>query len=147
VDDQRRNQMGEKLVIHCKGPREIVVRYNKYVINVKLFRTGAFDVEKRTQNSGACVPIVDGNTYFWKLIEVIEVEYFDRTKYVMFKCKLVDSTKDKGYMVDEYGLIFVNFKNLVHKGEIIIDEPYVLTSQVDHIFYIEDERDRDWLAL
>jgi hypothetical protein len=91
-----------------------------------------------------CISIVDGNTYFGKLIEVIEVEYFDRTKYIMFKCKWVDSTKDKGYMVDEYGLISVNFKNLVHKGEIITDEPYVLTSQVDHVFYVEDERDRDW---
>jgi hypothetical protein len=36
--------------------------------------------------------------------------------------------RDKGYKVDEYDLIFVNFKNLVHRGEMIINEPYVLTS-------------------
>jgi hypothetical protein len=117
------------------------------VVSGKLFHTLAFDVRKRTQNNGVCVPTVDGDTYFEKLIEVIEVEYFDRTKYVLFKCKWVDSTRDKGYKVDEYGLIFVNFKNLVHKGEMITDEPYMLTSQVDQVFYVEDERDRDWLAL
>ena len=134
VDDQQRNEMGEKLVMHRRGPREIAVRYNKYVVNGKLFHTLAFDVGKRTQNSSVCVPTVDGNTYFEKLIEVIEVEYFDRTKYVMFKCKWVDSTRDNGYKVDEYDLIFVNFKNLVHMGEMINDEPYVLTSQVDQVF-------------
>jgi hypothetical protein len=39
--------------------------------------------------------------------------------------------RDKGYKMDKYGLIFVNLKNLVHKREMIINEPYVLTSQVD----------------
>jgi hypothetical protein len=38
----------------------------------------------------------------------------------------------------------VNFKNLVHKGEMIINEQYVLTSQVDQVFYIEDQRGQDW---
>jgi hypothetical protein len=47
--------MGEKLVMHCRGPRETAVRYNKYVVNGKLFRTVAFDVEKRTQNSGVLI--------------------------------------------------------------------------------------------
>jgi hypothetical protein len=107
--------MGEKLVRHCRGPREIAIRYNKYVVNGKLFRTIAFDVGKRMQNSSVCVPTVDGDTYFGKLIEVIEVECFDRTKYIMFKYKWADSTRDKGYKVDEYDLIFVNFKNLVHR--------------------------------
>ena len=94
-----------------------------------------------------CVPTVDGDTYFRKLIKVIEVEYFNRTKYVIFKCKWADSMRDKGYKVDEYGLIFVNFKNLVHKGKMITDEPYMLTSLVDQVFYIEDERDRDWACI
>jgi hypothetical protein len=79
--------MGEKLIMHCRGPRETAVRFNKYVVNGKLFHILAFDVGKRRQNRGMCVPTVDGDTYFGKLIEVIEVEYFDRTKYVIFKCK------------------------------------------------------------
>jgi hypothetical protein len=144
ANDERRNELGGKLVMHCRGPREIAVRYNKYVVNGKLFRTLAFDVGRVSQNSGVCVPTVDGITYFEKLIEVIEVEYYDRTRYVLFKCKWADNTKGKGYKEDKYGLTFVNFKNLVHKGEMITDEPYVLTSQVNQVFYVEDERDRDW---
>jgi hypothetical protein len=90
------------------------------------------------------MPTIYGVMYFGKLIEVIEVEYYDRTRYVLFKCKWVDSTRGKGYKEDEYGLIFVNLKTLVHKGEMITDEPYMPTSQVDQVFYVEDERDRDW---
>jgi hypothetical protein len=81
---------------------------------------------------------------FEKLTEVIEVEYFDKTKYIMFKCDWADRTRDRGCKVDEYGLIFVNFKNLVHRREMITDKPYVLTSQVDQAFYVKDESDRDW---
>ena len=77
MDDQQNNELGGKLVIYCRGPRETAVRYNKYVVNGKLFCTLAFDVGKRSQNSGVCVPTVGGITYFGKLIEVIEVEYYD----------------------------------------------------------------------
>ena len=83
------------------------------MINGKLFHTLAFDVGKMTHNSGMCVLTVDNETYFRKLAEVIEVEYFDRTKYVMFKCDWTKNTRDR--------------------GEQITDEPYMLTSQVDQI--------------
>jgi hypothetical protein len=41
--------MGEKLVMHCRGP---MVHYNIYVVNDNLFCTIAHDVRKRSQNSG-----------------------------------------------------------------------------------------------
>jgi hypothetical protein len=114
------------------------------MVNGKLFHTLEFDVRKRSQNSGVCMTTVDGEMYFGKLIEVIEVEYFDKTKYILFKCKWANSTRGKGYKEDEYDFIFVNFKNLAHKGEMITDEPYVLMSQVDQVSYVTDERDRNW---
>jgi len=48
--------------------------------------------------------------------------------------------------VDEYGPVLVNFKKLVHRGELITDEPYLLTSQVDQVWYGEDEKDPDWAS-
>jgi hypothetical protein len=77
--------MTEKLVMHCRGSKETSVRYNRYVVNDKLFRTIAHDASKRTQNSGVCVSTVGGLTYYGKLTGIIEVKYYDRTKYVMFK--------------------------------------------------------------
>jgi hypothetical protein len=65
------------------------------------------------------------------------VEYYDRTKYVMFKCDWADNTRAMGYKVDKNGLMLVNFKNLIHKGELITDESYVLTFQVNQVFYVQ----------
>jgi hypothetical protein len=62
----------------------------------------------------------------------------------MFKCDWADNTRDMGYKVDKNGLMLVNFKNLIHKGELTIDESYMLTSQVNQVFYVEDERNPNW---
>jgi hypothetical protein len=40
--------------------------------------------------------------------------------------------------------VLVKFNHLIHRGELITNEPYVLTSQVDQFFYVEDERNPDW---
>ena len=82
MNDRQRMAMGDKLVMHSKGPMVSAVQYNKYVVNGKLFRTIAHDVKKRSQNSGVCMPTVDGKTYYRKLTHIIEVEYYDRTKYI-----------------------------------------------------------------
>jgi hypothetical protein len=140
LDDQRRTEMTEKLVMHYRGPKETIVRYNKYVVNDKLFWTVTHDAGKKTQNSGMCVPNVDGLTYYEKLTDIIKVEYYNRTKYVMFKCDWADITRDRAYKVDEYDMVLVNFNHLVHRRDRETDDPYVLTLQVDQVFYVEDER-------
>jgi hypothetical protein len=52
----------------------------------------------------------------------------------------------QGFRIDDYDLVFVNFNHLVHKGELITDDPYVLTSQVDQVFYVEDGRNLNWVG-
>jgi len=65
----------------------------------------------------------------------------------LFKCDWADTTRDIGYKVNEYGLVFVNFKKLVHTRKLITDESYVLTTEVDQVFYVEDERDPGWACV
>jgi len=97
-----------------------------------------------TQNSGMWIPTIDGLTYYGKLTDIIEIEYYDRTKYVMFKSDWANTTRDKGYKVDEYSMVLFNFNLLVHRGDRETNDPYVLTSQVDQLFYVEDERNLGW---
>jgi hypothetical protein len=132
--------------MHCRGLKERAVKYNRYVVNEKLLCMVAHDVGRRTQNSGICVPTVEGETYYGQLTDIVVVEYYDRTTYVLFKCNWADPTIDKGFRIDDYGLVFVNFNHLVHMGELITDEPYVLTSQVDQVFYFEDGRNPTWVC-
>jgi hypothetical protein len=70
--------------MHCKRLMVSAFHYNKYMVNRKLFRTIAHDVEKRLQNSCVCVSTIDGEMYYAKITQIIEVEYYDRTKYVLF---------------------------------------------------------------
>jgi hypothetical protein len=91
------------------------------------------------------VPTIDGEMYYRKLTQIIEVEYYDKTKYVLFKCGWADNTRDRGYKVDMYGLMLVNFKNLVHKGVTEqVEQMYVLTIQVEQVFYIKNEMNPNW---
>jgi len=39
--------------------------------------------------------------------------------------------------------VFVNFNHLVHRRKLITDEPYVLTTKVDQVFYVKDGRNPD----
>jgi len=117
------------------------------VVNGKLFRTVAQDEGKTTQNSGVCVPTVDGDTYYGKLTRIIEVEYYDTTRYVLFKCDWADIRKDRGWLEDEYGITLVNFKNLIHMGDNILDDPYILSSQVSQLYYVHDDRNPDWCCV
>jgi hypothetical protein len=71
--------------MHCRGPMVSVIHYNIYVVNNKLFCTIAHNVRKKFQNRGVCMPIVDRKIYYEKLTQIIEVEYYDMTKYVLFK--------------------------------------------------------------
>ncbi|GLT53048.1 hypothetical protein SLA2020_263450 [Shorea laevis] len=136
MDDKRRAELGTKLVMHSKGPRQLALEYNRYVINGMLFRTLSRDEGKTTQNSGVCVPTIDGNTYYGKLTRIIEIEYYDTTRYVLFKCDWADIKINKGYKEDEYGFSLVNFKNRIHTGEQITDDPYVLSSQISQVIML-----------
>lgn len=71
------------------------------------------------------MPIVDDEIYYVKLTQITEVEYYNTTKYVMFKCNWANIKKNRGYKEDEYGLTLVNFNNLIYMGERITDEPHV----------------------
>jgi hypothetical protein len=120
--------LGHKLVMHCRALKKTAVKYNRYVVNGKLFRTLAHDVGRRTQIRGVCVPTVEGEMSYGQLTDIVEVKYYDRTMYILFKCNWVDPTRDRGFRIDDYGLVFVNFNHLVHRGELITDEPYMLSS-------------------
>jgi hypothetical protein len=65
--------------MRCRGLKEAAVKYNRYVVNDKLFRTLSHDMGRRTQNSGVCMPTVEGETYYRQLTDIVEVEYYDRT--------------------------------------------------------------------
>ncbi|KAL4388416.1 hypothetical protein GQ457_09G021810 [Hibiscus cannabinus] len=56
------------------------------------------------------------------------VKRYSQFKVVLFKCDWVDI--NRGCKKDKFGFTLVNFSHLAHRGNNLIDDPYVLASQV-----------------
>ena len=63
---------------------------------------------------------------------------------VLFKCKWVNIKSARGFKVDKFGFPLVNFLQPIHTGRNLKDNPFVLSSQVKQVFYVDDCRDGNW---
>ncbi|XXG42875.1 hypothetical protein AAC387_Pa01g3044 [Persea americana] len=138
----------------ARGPSKVATSFSKFVINGFRFRTKDFDRKSKTQNSGVVVtaktpsfasakdknPIVGDVTYYGVLTDIIQLDYYEDRKVVLFKCDWVDVTSQgRGIKLDELGFTLVNLKRLLSTNE-----PFVLASQALQVFYVEDPVERDW---
>ena len=87
-------------------------------------------------------PIVGDITYYGELTDIIEVQYLNGMKFVLFKCDWVENRM--GTKVDEFNYTLVNFKHLKYKDDRESNEPFILASQAEQVFYVQDPIDTDW---
>ena len=99
------------------------------------------------QNSGVSVATDGDITYYGVLTDIIELNYFDNIKHVLFKCKWVDDQNRRWYKTNEFGFLMVNFTHFIYGGDEMMNEPYVLVSQATQVFYVEDKRHKDWYVI
>jgi hypothetical protein len=146
MDDSQRNELDDKIKSHSIGPVKLALEFKRYVTNGMMFRIRDSENGKSTQNSGVCVSTEDDTPYYGQLTRIIEVQYYDGSRYVLFKCDWANIALGRGYKNDEYGFILVNFSRLIHTGERITDDPFVLASQVSQVYYVADERILNWVV-
>ncbi|KAF5442008.1 hypothetical protein F2P56_036986 [Juglans regia] len=147
MDDNERSELGHKVVMHSKGPLQVAKEFNRIVINGTKYRTRNYENGKKTQNCGVSVCTEDGPAWYGQLTRIIEIMYYDGSRYVLFKCDWADVTRGKGFKEDEFGFSLVNFSHLVHTGNRITDDPFVLSSQVSQVYYVADERCPNWVVV
>ncbi|KAG6499767.1 hypothetical protein ZIOFF_039559 [Zingiber officinale] len=113
----------------------------KELDNYIRFYTKVRDAKCKTQNSGVSVrastpsfassrdknPVVGDVDYYGAIIEIIELNYWSKSKVVLFYCEWYQVEKD------DYGLPYVNMKKLCS-----LNDPYVMPSQVHQVFYVPD---------
>ncbi|WMV50343.1 hypothetical protein MTR67_043728 [Solanum verrucosum] len=104
------------------------------------------DATRKTQNSGVTVvasttsfarsedknPIALDLTYYGRIVDIIELDYYSHFKVVLFKFEWYKVEKDI------YGLTYVYFNKRCSQ-----EEPFVLASQVHQCFYVQDPYDQD----
>lgn len=158
---ENNEQISEEIKWLAKGPNKLARRFKGFLINGFRFHTKDRERKRRFQNSGVVViaktsnfasakdknPITGDVTYYGILKDIIELNYYEKFKVVLFKCDWIDVCQGKGIKQDEFGFTFVNPTRLMATGVHLGDEPYVLASQAQQVFYVEDPIDTDWHAV
>ncbi|XP_075665539.1 uncharacterized protein LOC142635228 [Castanea sativa] len=94
--DREREGVSDTLAALSKWPYNYVKRLNHYVINGLKLRSVKDEVNRKTQNSGVSVATDGGITYYGVLSDIIELNYSENIKHVLFKCKWVDDQNRRG---------------------------------------------------
>ncbi|KAG8486118.1 hypothetical protein CXB51_019459 [Gossypium anomalum] len=144
-----------------QGPNRVVKRYSAFLINGFRFHTKSRKRLRRTQNCGIVVNSsitsytnardsnpVEGNVEYYRLFtDIIELDYYGKRKVILFRCDWADVNTSRKIKNDQFGFTMVNFSQLIHTGQQLIDEPYVFSSQVKQVFYSKDPTDEGWYVV
>ncbi|WMV18692.1 hypothetical protein MTR67_012077 [Solanum verrucosum] len=153
---QRFSQWFEARVMHedvsdlikhlLRGPNSVAKRYAGYIINVYRFQTRRREAKRKTQNSVVTLVAlttsfasskdknqIDANlTYYGKIVDILELDYYNHFKVVLFKCEWYEAKEDI------YGFTYVYFNERCSQ-----EEPFLLASQAHQCFYVKDPYDDD----
>ncbi|KAF6159371.1 hypothetical protein GIB67_032142, partial [Kingdonia uniflora] len=139
-----------------RGPLAFVTRYNKYYVNGFLFVTKDYEATKVNQNSKVSTTCVttfrsiskdkdltdESATNYGILRDIVELEYREGCKPVLFKCDWVKVTK--GVKVNEEAkLKLVKLLNFTSSDQ-VGDEPFIPAEYAKQVFYSEDPLIPDW---
>ncbi|KAG8373557.1 hypothetical protein BUALT_Bualt11G0036900 [Buddleja alternifolia] len=123
----------EDLLHLAYGPDKRVTHYEVCIVNGLRFHTKQREMNKKTQNSGVVVKVEEESgfrDYYGVLTDIIQLDYLRNHHVLLFKC---DWFEGKSVQKDKYSYTSINtskpWKN---------NEPYVLASQAQQVFYVND---------
>ena len=138
--------VNEDLLSLSRGPFYGIQRFSGYIINGFRFHTKQLEGKRVKQNSGVLVKGMVENKnidYYGVLNEIIELQYLNEKRIVLFKCDWWDvHVIGRGVKNDKYGFVSVNTARKLYTNE-----PFVLASQAQQIFYVNDGSNPNWLVV
>ncbi|PKU64942.1 hypothetical protein MA16_Dca004557 [Dendrobium catenatum] len=128
-------EVTKEIKVLAKGPNKIARTYKGCFINGYTFHIKTRDENKKTQNYGV--------NYYGKINDIIEINYSEKFKVMLFKCDWANTT-GTGVKQDQFGYTLVNFSRLIHTGDKLEDDPFIFSSQVEPVYYIQDPKNTNW---
>ena len=95
MDASEKRKLSDEVIWLARYLDNEAKQFKRYVINGVKFCTKDSKATRKTQNSGVCAVIEGGATYYGVLIDIIELNYFDKYQYVLFKCQQLLKKKKK----------------------------------------------------
>lgn len=86
----------------------------------------------------------DNINYYGRITDIIELNYNGAFKVILFKCDWYDVHHRVGMKQDDFGFTLLNFTRRIHTGDKFMDDPFVFSSQVEQVFYVQDAKQSDW---
>ena len=88
-------------------------------------------------------PVSGDVTFYGVLTDIIELYYSKDVKFLLFKCDWVDNRRGL-VEKDNFDFTLVNFNHLLYRGNEVSDEPFILATQAQQVFYVKDPVDENW---
>ncbi|KAF5931753.1 hypothetical protein HYC85_027924 [Camellia sinensis] len=148
--------LSEEIILLANGPHNLARRFNGYILNGFRYRVKAMDDRRATQNCGVALkadtisyasrkdknPRLGSVYYYGQLTDIVEIRYSNEKKHVLFKCDWIDNIHGK--KEDVFNFTLVNFNHLLYRDDRITNEPFILASQVEQVWYVADPLQPDW---
>ena len=112
--------------------------YNGFYINEYKFETKSIEETRVTQNSGIATVGDHGHIWYGILLDIIELQFIKGDPIHVFKCLWYDMSS-KGLSVDDYNFMSVNTTKTSFE-----DEPFILTTQAQQVYYSKDPLKEEW---
>lgn len=143
-------QQGEKIPDHVqwlsKGPAYVAKRHTGYSVNGYRFHTMKRDSNCVTQNNGVTLTALTSSfasskdknpkegevKYYGSLEDIIEISYHGHFSVVLFRCVWYQSELDGQFTI-------VNKNKTISQGE-----PFILASQAQQVWYVENLTRGGW---
>jgi hypothetical protein len=142
-------KISEELYDLSQGPHYVAPVFNRCVIH-DFFQTATIEAKYNTQNSGV---VVKGGAeasemdWYGVLNKVITLDFPGAKEVILFECHWFDvptasTSKTRGYSKDQYGIIDIDTSRRRY-----MDEPYVLGTQVEQVFYVKCANKPTWCSV
>ena len=144
-----------------QGPSYIAKRFGSFDVNNGYrFRTKQSEEFNVTQNSGVMVvsntesyastsdnaPKSTNIKYYGRLNDIMELNYCEKFKVILFKCDRVDVTKGRGIKEDDLAFTLVNFTHLIDSRDRERHEPFIFAEQAQQVIFVQDPKDHEWFV-
>jgi hypothetical protein len=110
--------------------------YTACIVNGVRFVVHNRDTGRTTQNSGISTPgLEQGETYYGVLEEILELTYMREHKVVLFRCKWFKTN-------NQHCVTKNNITSISTQYEWFKEDQYILATQANQVFYLQDPSKR-----